>query len=334
MNRNFLKYLVCPETNEDLELINEEIDNNGLIKSGELKSSKKSYKIIDYIPRFVKKDYASNFGYQWNIHNETQLDKKNSFNISKKRFFETTNWSKDLGNELILEAGSGMGRFTEHALSTNATVISIDMSSAVEANYKNNKSPNLFIVQADIYSLPFRKNLFDKIFCFGVLQHTPNPKKSFNYIKEKLKSKGEIVIDVYRKHLYLSLIHNSKTRPETRTRHWFRYFTKKVNEKKLYNFVKAYVRLLWPLCTLLNFIPFGKYLSWLLCIADYRNVPQVNISSNYLEWAILDTYDMLSPEYDNPQTKAEVEKWFLNNEFSQTSVRYGYNGIEASGVLK
>ena len=40
--------------------------------------------------------------------NETQLDKKNTFNISEKRFFETTNWFDNLNGKIILEAGCGM----------------------------------------------------------------------------------------------------------------------------------------------------------------------------------------------------------------------------------
>ena len=46
------------------------------IVEGKLKSSKNQYDIVDYIPRFIKNHYAENFGFLWNIFNETQLDKK------------------------------------------------------------------------------------------------------------------------------------------------------------------------------------------------------------------------------------------------------------------
>ena len=185
MKKKFLKYLICPETKEQLQLKNEVIEEDS-IKSGTLYSSKKTYEIINYIPRFVDSHYASNFGFQWNIHNKTQLDKKNLFSISEKRFFETTNWTKILNNEVILEAGCGMGRFTEQALKTGATVISFDMSIAVEANYENNKNENLLVLQADIYNMPFKDNFFNKIFCFGVLQHSPDPEKSFMIFEKVL----------------------------------------------------------------------------------------------------------------------------------------------------
>ena len=146
MKKKFLQYLICPETKEQLKLKNEEVDAEDCIKSGILFSSKKSYEIINYIPRFVNDNYAENFGLQWNIHSKTQLDKKNFFFISEKRFFETTNWINDLSEEIILEAGCGMGRFTEQVLKTGATVISFDMSLAVNANFQNNKHENLLIL--------------------------------------------------------------------------------------------------------------------------------------------------------------------------------------------
>ena len=333
MNKKFLDLLICPNTKEILKLSEESIDENGLIISGKLSSSKNTYNIENYIPRFVNEHYANNFSYQWNLFNETQLDKKNAFDISKKRFFETTKWPKQLNNEVILEVGCGMGRFTEHAISTNATVVSFDLSRAVDANYKNNKNSNLFIVQADIYNMPFRDNTFDKVFCFGVLQHTPNVKKSFFSIVSKLKLNGKIAIDVYRKHKFLSLIFNSKTRPETRTRFWIRPFTKNMNEKKLYKIVSLYIKILWPICSILNYLPFGNYLNWLLCIADYRKAKSgIKINKDkYLDWAILDTFDMLSATYDSPQTIDEVKKWFIELNFSSYEVTYGYNGIEGRG---
>lgn len=55
--------------------------------------------------------------------------------------------------------GSGSGRFTDIVATTNTTVISIDYSVAVKANYASNGHlPNILIVQADSYHLSFREN--------------------------------------------------------------------------------------------------------------------------------------------------------------------------------
>jgi len=71
-------------------------------------------------------------------------------------------------------SGQRSGRFTEIALQTGATVFSVDAGQAVDANWNNNgHHANLILCQASLYELPFPQDYFDKVFCFGVLQHTP-----------------------------------------------------------------------------------------------------------------------------------------------------------------
>jgi hypothetical protein len=49
------------------------------------------------------------------------------------------------------------------------------------------------------------------------------------------------------------------------------------------------------------------------------------------EWAILDTFDMLSPAYDSPQFIETVQKWFKNANLCDVDVHYGYTGIGGRG---
>jgi hypothetical protein len=46
------------------------------------------------------------------------------------------------------------------------------------------------------------------------------------------------------------------------------------------------------------------------------------------EWCLLDTFDKLSPAYDNPQSLAEVTGWCADTPVSRFLVHPGYNGIE------
>jgi len=105
-----------------------------------------------------------------------------------------------LQGSLILEAGCGAGRFTQICLDAGAEVIAFDLSNSVDACLENHGLvKNLHLVQADIYRLPFRRNLFPYIFCFGVLQHTPQPKEAFFHLTQFLAPGGRIAIDIYRK---------------------------------------------------------------------------------------------------------------------------------------
>lgn len=91
------------------------------------------------IVRFVfKNNYASSFGLQWNEYRTTQLDSHNGLTISRERLTRLLGGSIDVVNgKKVLEAGCGAGRFTEILLAAGAHVWAVDISSAVEANYRN-----------------------------------------------------------------------------------------------------------------------------------------------------------------------------------------------------
>src|SRR5450432_1793866 len=116
-------------------------ENNGNIVEGQLTctSCGKTFPIVRSMPRFVpSEEYAQSFGYQWNRFDRLQLDRHMGNDLSRERFFKTTQWPERMEGQRILEAGCGMGRFTQIALETGAEVFSFDLSNAVEANFKNN----------------------------------------------------------------------------------------------------------------------------------------------------------------------------------------------------
>ena len=323
MKKEHLEYLVCPNCRGDLILI-DPFFHDDKIKSGGLKCEKCDviFPIINFIPRFVdSENYASNFGLEWLKHAQTQYDSHSGSNLSEERFFKETKWPHNLSGEVILEAGSGSGRFTEQAAKTGAMIISFDYSVAVEANYQSNGNKhNVLILQADIYKMPFRKNFFDRIFCFWVLQHTPDPKKSFFNLVNYLKPKGKICVDVYRKLRLLFF-----------TKYFVRIFTRKMNSEKLYQKCRRWVNLLWKPTAFIAKLPKGRFINKLLFVfADYRG--WLPLKDEILkEWAILDTFDMLSPRYDKPQSLKTIKKWFQKANLKNIEVNPGYNGIEGRG---
>jgi hypothetical protein len=48
-------------------------------------------------------------------------------------------------------------------------------------------------------------------------------------------------------------------------------------------------------------------------------------------WAVLDTFDALSPRYDQAQTLETVQAWAREAALAETDVRYGGNGIIVTG---
>jgi 2-polyprenyl-3-methyl-5-hydroxy-6-metoxy-1,4-benzoquinol methylase len=311
MKDRFVKFLRNPKKPQ-LEFTR--IDNFLIDSSGD------KFPIVNEIPRFVEpNNYSQSFGFQWNNFKKTQFDIKGQFNISEDRFYKNARWKNvDLAGKKILEVGSGAGRFTEVLLNTEAELFTVDYSNAVDANWQSNKEKKeFFIAQASVYELPFEKNSFDYVFCFGVIQHTPNVKESFMCLVEQVKPGGKISIDVYKKNwksIFLS-------------KYWFRPITKRMNHENLLKFIKWYIPLWFPISTFLLKIPiFGKFLCQIIPISNYSlQFPQLT-NEQLIEWAILDTFDMLSPEYDQPQTLSTLKKWALDAKLEITYCGEGDNG--------
>lgn len=326
MRLQHVQLLRCPASGEELECVADDIVD-GCVKSGTLRTrnSQNCYPIVAFIPRFVSHDnYARNFGLEWNIHSRTQYDSASGHELSRKRFFEETRWPSGLAGETVLEVGSGSGRFTEHALSTGATVVSFDYSQAVEANYASNgRHHNLLLVQASVFEMPFAARSFDRVFCFGVLQHTPDPHKVFLALEKMLKPGGALAADVYIKNF---------ARWALPFKYWVRPFTKGREPERLYPFVKQYVDFMWPLARLIRRIPrIGPSLNWKLLIADYSQHLANADDETLRQWAYLDTFDMLSPRYDNPQTVRTFRRWFREAGLTEIDVGRGFNGVEGRG---
>lgn len=289
-----VKY-ICPITGGQLKKKgNKYISNNGTV-----------FKIKNNIPRFSpENNYANSFGFQWNLFNEIQLDSFAGINLSANRFWSETNWNaEDLKNLSVLEAGSGAGRFTEVFLKeTSGVLYSFDYSNAVDANLKNNYKyrKRLILSQSSIYNMPFANNSFDRIFCLGVLQHTPCFANSLKALISKLKVNGEIVIDFYPSKGIITKIHS---------KYLLRPITKRFPKKQLLFFIKKTVNFSLFLFDLLCLMKLG-FLTRFLPITDIRNFPNSLNKTQRRKWAILDTFDAFSPEFDNPQKIDNVIKIF------------------------
>ena len=228
MHLRHLPLLVCPRCQSDLTC-DAATPGMGELIDGAVRCSGcgVEYPVVGGIARFVpRENYASGFGLEWLRHARTQYDSHCGLPLSQRRFATQTQWPRDLSGELVLEVGSGSGRFTEQAANTGATIVSFDYSYAVEANYASNGTrPNVLIVQADVFAMPFRPGTFDRVFCFGVLQHTPDPARAFAALPRMLRGGGALCADIYKATLVRALLH---------TKYYVRPFTRRMNPDRLY----------------------------------------------------------------------------------------------------
>jgi len=303
MKSELIKILRCPVSKQKL-ILEQSNASDFEIESAWLVSQdgKYRYPIQKFVPRFVpKKNYADNFGMQWNYFSKTQLDSHSGHSISSNRFWKATGWKEsEIKDKWVLDVGCGSGRFAEIALSAGAKVVALDYSTAVDACYNNfHNHPNLHVVQGDIYELPFDSETFSFVYSLGVLQHTPDPEKAFNSLPPVLQKEGKICVDFYEKSWKSLLL----------PKYWLRTLTKHLPKEILFTLLKKVTPLLLFVSRLLGKLPvIGNTIKKVIPVANYYGILPLN-KQQQLEWSLLDTFDWFSPEHDHPQTSKIARLW-------------------------
>ena len=287
------------------------------------------YPIVNGIPRFVERDnYANDFGSQWNRFPKTQLDSHTKLTLSENRLERCL--GERLGNlrgKMVLEAGSGAGRFTEVLLKYGAVVHSFDYSNAVEANKGNNgESDRLLLVQADIRHIPFAQLSYDYVICLGVLQHTPSPEESIESLWTMVRPGGRLVIDHYRWRFRFIL-----PTPIGSAESAYRFVTLRLPEQMRARFVNAITRFWFPLHWRFRDSLFAQRLIRRLSPVHfyYPDIPLAG-EEQFLEWALLDTHDAQTDFYKHLRSVAAIRHILERLGGEKINSRPGGNGIEAS----
>lgn len=319
MKMKLLRVLRCPTCKEPLQLV--VVDERGDdIEAGTLTCGEcgAGFPIVRGVPRLISGDnYALSFGLQWQHFRATQLDSNTGVPISRDRFLRQSRWSaSELEGALVLDAGCGAGRFAEVALSCGAHVVALDYSGAVDACRANfGDHPRLNVVQGDIRSLPFAPETFDYVYCFGVLQHTPDVKEAFLSLPSVLRPGGRLAVDLYYRSRFHRLFPKYLLRP----------LTTRMQPSTLFRLVQRLTPLLLVVSRGVGRVPkVGRRLRYIVPVANYEGVyplPQ----SQLREFATLDTFDMFSPAYDQPQDEPTLLGWF--NEAGLVDVEVHRDGL-------
>ena len=287
-----------PATGEPLRMV----EDAWVAASGE------RFPIVAGVPRFCEPDnYTSSFGRQWNLFERTQIDGEGiASNPSAARLFAETGWSPQaLDGADILEVGSGAGRFSRVILEhTRANLYSVDYSTAVEANWRNNAAlgaGRFVLAQASIYDMPFPDDRFDKVLCLGVLQHTPDFEASVRALVRKARKGGEIVVDFYPIRGWWTKVH---------AKYLLRPITRRMSHDTLLRLIDRHADRLIAASGFLNRAGLGALRRFLPVVDITHTLPAGLSRAQLREWVVLDTFDMFSPEHDHPQRIPAVARMF------------------------
>lgn len=274
-----------------------ELDNKELaINDQSLTNGEIEIPIENGIPRFSPNSSYStgNFSKLRDEFASLQMDSKNGTTLRMDTILKRTGWPKEFfQGKTILECGVGAGPDTEILLALGAKVVAADIAGLEVAKNNLGDNPNLQLIQASITDLPLKKKSFDIVFCHRVLQHTPDPKETLDHILQYVKDDGAVFVHSYSKNF----------KQMCRWKYVMRPITKRLDSEKLFKFVKAYSKPAFKVTKFLNSFFLGKAFSWFFIpFLNYRHNPNFADKSDefMLEYGVHDTFDALSPRYDQP----------------------------------
>jgi SAM-dependent methyltransferase len=248
------------------------------------------------IPRFVDpaQNYAEAFGFQWRTW-RTLSDSAHRGRGKYEEILERTHFDAyPTQGATLLECGMGGGDDTEVLLQLGFSEIhAFDLSDAVERAAASLRDPRLTLSQASIYEIPYPDEAFDFVFCHRVLQHTPDPERALRSVCRKVKPGGVLFAHCYKR--------------SPRNMRCFKYKIRWLTKRLPYRFVYAYVRVCGPALHALNTLLYrmgslGRRIShdWVpyYHYTSFRDLDAARLR----QLEALNTFDALTPAYDNPMT--------------------------------
>ena len=230
----------------------------------------------------------NSFSYEWAKFYNTQLDSVSGTTESLDAFVAKAGF-KDLEGKLVLDVGCGAGRYMEIAQKFGGKVVGIDASTSVYSARRN--LDGVDIIRADIFNLPFRDGVFDRIFSIGVLHHTNDTRAAFLQLPRLLKHGGEIAV-------WVCPVGGFVQRALNAVSDFYRLFTTQLPLRLMY----ALCHLAVPIYHLKRIWLLGRIIALLAPSSGHPN-PQ---------WRILDTFDWYTPKYQHKHTYEQVVDWFLS----------------------
>lgn len=299
MKETALDVLVCPGCKAALALERAVVEGREIL-DGVLRCSScdAHYPIRGGVPRFVTDGtYASSFGHQWNWFRTVQLDSASGTARSEEALRGATGWSDEAyQGRRLLDAGVGAGRFAERAASKGAEVFGVDVTSAVDAAYRNiGERENVHLVQADILALPFRPETFDLAYSIGVLHHTPDPAVTFRRVADVVRLNGRFAVYLYSRYGIAHRMSDVIRRVTTRLP----------------------IGVMWGMSAAA--IPL-YYLYRIPVIGTVANLALPISMERHWKWRWLDTFDWYTPKYQFKYLYPEVFRWYQDAGFHELEI--------------
>jgi len=254
------------------------------------------FPIMGGVPRMahvtgVAREVAKSFGFQWRARISHLFERDTLYGVSaeeeRRNFFDAMGIRpEELTGKMVLDAGCGDGFLLTILGQYPAEVVGVDINTSIEIPRQQCLHlTNVTVLQADLFAAPFAGETFDYVWCEGVLDHTEDPRRGFQALRDLVKPGGRMYVWLY-----------SSESPS------------------IYQRIRDLLRVA-------HLIP--RWLTLVLCYGlavplwlgrrILRRSPARGESLRSVAFAL---FDNLSPRVQNRHTVAEVRNWFEETGFS------------------
>jgi SAM-dependent methyltransferase len=317
----FLDLLRCPDCRGRVRVAREDRRDGDALIDGEIACAAcdARYPVRGRIPRFVPDSgYAGSFGWQWSRFHRLQRDSYNGTHLVRDTILARTGWTEDLlAGRSLFECGSGSGNDTEVLAELCGTVVSMDMSAAVDYQRPEVLArDNVLVLQADLRRIPLAEEAFDLGYCHRVIQHTPDPRAAFAAMTPFVRPGGSFFLHSYGTH-WKSTRH---------FKYWLRPLVGNWPHERIFRALTIAGPVLYPLTSALNRVAFLRRPVKLLI--PFENHDRILAKAGCTltrreryEYSLLITFDDLTPAFDHPNPPETLVEWFREQGFIDVRIR-------------
>ncbi len=219
----------------------------------------------------------------------------------------------DLARAVILDAGCGHGEVELALYGTGAEIFAMDLSFAVDDDLARLRARDpagalaVHFVQGNIHALPFARAAFDLVHSAGVLHHTPDTRRGFAAVADRVRPGGACYIEVYSAERKNKAAHSVAS--------FLRRGTTRLPHPLLHALCYAAAPPLWAFTRAFNALR-GE------TVFRKRSVREMELS----------IFDGFSPRYARHHTTAEVLGWFAAQGFENARKTFDHkNGFGVMG---
>ncbi len=139
------------------------------------------------------------FSYEWKMFRFGERNWGRDISYRKRVFLDSMGvLLDDLKGKLIFDAGCGSGLLSiKMAEDFGMEVIAFDLAYGIEKAYEYNQNPFVHFIHGSVLERPFLDQVFDYIYCAGVLVVLPDSYTGFRKIIRTLEKNGKCLIWVY-----------------------------------------------------------------------------------------------------------------------------------------